>query len=323
MIGIVLAAGKGTRLQNHKITNKSLIKIGNICVIDHIIKMLVNQNVNKIIIVVNHNRNKIMEHVGNYYLNVPIQYIYQEELKGVAHAILCAKNVIDDDFIMCLGDEILINDHLSEMINYFYQEKLYCLCGTYIDNDDYSGKPLAYDLDDNKYIVNVTEKAKKFTNEYRGIGECIFKRETIGLLDILKENPTRKELEMGDWIQSIINKYKLVKLYNVADNCININYPKDLDYINYLSNKQYISKYNDLVFIILNHNNYQLTINAVQSILSCDNYANIIIADNASTNDAWNILNKKYSNNNNIVLIRNEKNEGYARGNNFALRKVP
>lgn len=322
MIGIILAAGQGSRLSNQEIPNKSLIKIGNDCIIDYNLKMLAKQNVRKIIIVVNHNRQAIMDYVGDFYLGIPIQYVFQKELKGVAHAVLCAKNLLDDDFIMCMEDEILINERLSEMIKYFYQENLFCLCGAYINNNDYSGKPLAYDLDSNNYIINVTEKAKSFSNEYRGIGECIFKKDTIELLNVLQENAIRKELEMGDWIQAVINKYKYVKLFNLADNCINVNYFEDIEYIKNLSINENISKYYDLVFIILNYNNYQLTIKAVKNVLSCDKYANIIIVDNASTNNAWEKLNNNFKNKENICLIRNSKNEGYARGNNFALNKL-
>lgn len=81
-------------------------------------------------------------------------------------------------------------------------------------------------------------------------------------------------------------------------------------------------KYSNLAYIILNYNNYILTINAVENILSFNSNSKIIIVDNASTNNSWNTLNEKYHNNEYVFLIKNNKNEGYAKGNNVGLKEA-
>jgi GT2 family glycosyltransferase len=76
--------------------------------------------------------------------------------------------------------------------------------------------------------------------------------------------------------------------------------------------------------VILNYVNYKDTIECVESIM--DQYNNneisyeIIIVDNCSPNESFNKLKLKYSKINRIHILKNEKNEGFARGNNRGIR---
>lgn len=80
----------------------------------------------------------------------------------------------------------------------------------------------------------------------------------------------------------------------------------------------------DIAIIILNYNNYMLTMEAVESIRSMTKDINIVVVDNYSPNESWTELNKfktKYDGDN-FYLIRTEKNLGYACGNNFGIQFV-
>lgn len=85
-----------------------------------------------------------------------------------------------------------------------------------------------------------------------------------------------------------------------------------------------MEKLSDIAIIILNYNNYQLTIEAVESIHSMTKDINIVVVDNYSPNESWTELNKYKNKNdrNNLYLIRTEKNTGYACGNNFGIQFV-
>lgn len=69
--------------------------------------------------------------------------------------------------------------------------------------------------------------------------------------------------------------------------------------------------------IILNYLNYWDTIECIES-LEKDTYLEkrIIVVDNGSLNESWNMLSERYDNQNHIYLLKTEKNEGFARGNN-------
>ena len=74
--------------------------------------------------------------------------------------------------------------------------------------------------------------------------------------------------------------------------------------------------------IILNYNTYEMT-NKCVALLKTLNYPNldIIVVDNASTNDSYEILHENFKNTD-TLLIKSPKNGGYAYGNNIGLRKA-
>jgi GT2 family glycosyltransferase len=86
--------------------------------------------------------------------------------------------------------------------------------------------------------------------------------------------------------------------------------------------------------VILNYKNFQDTVNCVNSIINNDNkdYL-IIVVDNDSKNDSLNIIQKQLNNSikiqywtgelaegTEVLLVQNNKNTGYAAGNNVGLR---
>lgn len=234
MVGVVLAAGKGTRLAELNLKHKSFAIVKKKHIINFSLDLLIGNDesaplVNEIIIVVGYNKEVIIETLGSCYRGVPIKYVHQKELKGVAHAILTAREVIKEDFIMCLADEILINPNLDGMIKDFYEKDAICVCGGVYDSNDFSGKPIAYDLDSENRILKVTEKPEIYPNDFRGVGECIFKKECLEYLSKLKPNAKRGELEMGDWIQMAADDKGSAYIYKLADAYVNINYAKDIE----------------------------------------------------------------------------------------------
>lgn len=239
MVGVILAAGKGSRLAELNLKHKSFAVVQKKHIINFSLDMLVgsyatNPLVNEIIIVVGYNKEVIMESLGNNYRGVPLTYVHQAELKGIAHAILTAKDFIKEDFIMCLADEILLNPNMASMIEYFKETNAICVCGGIVDENDLSGKPIAYDVDALNTIIKVTEKPDSYPNAFRGVGECIFKKECLEYLQNLKPNAKRGELEMGDWIQMVVSDKGTAKIFKLADAYVNINYAHDIEIANKL-----------------------------------------------------------------------------------------
>lgn len=77
-----------------------------------------------------------------------------------------------------------------------------------------------------------------------------------------------------------------------------------------------------LAIIILNYENYQMTKKCVQNLLDLSLNYNIIIVDNASKNNSYEILKKEYKQIENIKVIKTEKNGGYAYGNNIGIKEA-
>lgn len=71
---------------------------------------------------------------------------------------------------------------------------------------------------------------------------------------------------------------------------------------------------------IINYNKYEKTIECIESIFEtakCD--YKIYMLDNASANESYDVLSEKYDGNEKIVLIKSDKNLGYAKGNNLCI----
>ena len=74
-------------------------------------------------------------------------------------------------------------------------------------------------------------------------------------------------------------------------------------------------------FVVLNYNNYAESIACVESILAISgkNYF-IVIVDNDSPNDSFDVLFEKYGQHSNIRVISSGRNGGYSYGNNCGIK---
>ena len=77
----------------------------------------------------------------------------------------------------------------------------------------------------------------------------------------------------------------------------------------------------DIVFVILHFKTFEDTIACIESIrerIDSDNYS-IIVVDNGSNNGSYEILSQKYKDSNDVILIKNEMNMGFAKGLNIGI----
>ena len=110
MKGIILHGGHGTRLRPLTHTGpKQLLKIANKPMSQYALEDLKNAGITEIAIIIG---DVYPEKVKNYYgdgksFGLDITYVYQDEPKGIAHAIgLCKEFVGNDKFVVYLGDTI-------------------------------------------------------------------------------------------------------------------------------------------------------------------------------------------------------------------------
>ncbi len=75
-----------------------------------------------------------------------------------------------------------------------------------------------------------------------------------------------------------------------------------------------------LAIIVLNYKNYSDTITCVGKLIETGVKAEIIIVDNASPNESYELLSKKYIGIENISVISSGKNGGYSAGNNYGVK---
>lgn len=77
----------------------------------------------------------------------------------------------------------------------------------------------------------------------------------------------------------------------------------------------------DRVAIILNYMNFNDTIKIVEKLILSNSMDHIIIVDNASNNNSFDVLSEHFIDDN-VEVVRTPRNNGYAYGNNFGARKA-
>ncbi len=78
----------------------------------------------------------------------------------------------------------------------------------------------------------------------------------------------------------------------------------------------------DIAILILNYNNYNLTIECVNNLIKIKSQYQIVIVDNNSPNDSYKLLSDEFSCYENIAVIKSEYNGGYSYGNNYGIKYI-
>ena len=118
MQAIILCGGLSTRLgKTTEQLPKVLLKIGNRTVLEWQIALLSTAGVNEVILASGHLHDVLIQHVGDKYAGVKIQYAKEEKPLGTGGAIQNAFRLVKDFPVFVLhGDILLKNISLADML---------------------------------------------------------------------------------------------------------------------------------------------------------------------------------------------------------------
>ncbi|MBI5216053.1 MAG: NTP transferase domain-containing protein [Ignavibacteriae bacterium] len=107
MLAVIPVAGVGSRLRPHTYSlPKVLLNVAGKPIIGHILDKIIADGFTEATIIVGYMGEKIKEYVHANY-SIKVDFIEQEERKGLAHAIHLAKGTLTDEpFLIILGDTI-------------------------------------------------------------------------------------------------------------------------------------------------------------------------------------------------------------------------
>ncbi len=108
MQAVIPAAGKGTRLRPLTETKpKALVEIAGRPLLSHIFDRLIDLPITEAVVIIGYRGDQVIEQFGTRYDDLPLTYVRQEEQLGLAHAIAQAESVVEGDFLVFNGDNIL------------------------------------------------------------------------------------------------------------------------------------------------------------------------------------------------------------------------
>lgn len=225
MIGLIPAAGSGTRMMPFtKAMPKELFHIQRKAVIDHVIETMHEYaKIDKIFVVVGSHKGAIIDHVGDGSMQnkgkLKVAYLFQEERKGLAHAIYQAKQFINEDFLVHAGDSFIHpKDEIKEAIKEFEEEKPFAVVLAKEVED-----PTKYGIlkiDKKGYLIDAIEKptmeqAKTFkteTGKYLCVSPIYLFRKEI--FDYIEKTPVgaKNEYQITDSIMFALKDGKKIRI---------------------------------------------------------------------------------------------------------------
>jgi dTDP-glucose pyrophosphorylase len=231
MKALILAGGRGKRIDELSVQrNKCMIPIKGRPVIEFSLNCAVATEVDEIVIVVGYRAEEIINAYGTNYKGKRIRYVIQWEQKGLVHAIECARETIaGDDFLLLLGDEVLVNPRHQTMIDEFNRDNLFIICGVLtVENKELIKRTYTLIQDDNRVMYRLVEKPRNPFNHFMGTGDCVFRNGIFDYIAVTPIHHERKEKELPDLIQCAIDDGKTVKSFLICDKYSNINLEDDI-----------------------------------------------------------------------------------------------
>jgi glucose-1-phosphate thymidylyltransferase len=107
MKAVIPAAGQGTRLRPlTDETPKPLLEVAGKPILTRCFETLLDIGIDSAVVVVGYRGEQIVEHYGDAYRGLDIEYVHQSERKGLAHAVLTAEPCVDEEFVVVNGDNV-------------------------------------------------------------------------------------------------------------------------------------------------------------------------------------------------------------------------
>ncbi len=233
MIGVILAAGDGTRLKKSTGQDicKPLRKINNTYLIEFALNNLIELSATEVYIVVGKQGDLIKEAVGDDFQGLKINYVCQQEQIGLMNAFMQALNVIDSDetVVLQLSDEVFVGLNTERINKVLKDGSSDFYCGvTYEENPEKIKNNFSVETDENSVLVKCIEKPKVVTDNIKGTGFSIFNGKSQ---KIIKKTYTKTPEKLYDLCDSFnyltANGYRGSTLV-VAEKEFNINTSSDL-----------------------------------------------------------------------------------------------
>ena len=208
--GIILAAGKGTRLYPlTKVLSKQLMPIYDKPMIFYPLSTLIQAGIKNILIIINPYDQKLFERLlgDGKHLGIKITYAIQQKAEGLAQAFLIGKKFIgSSNVVLILGDNLF---HGETLETHFAKSRNKIIGATVfaypVKNPERYG---VANFDNNDQIISIEEKPKSPKSKYAITGIYFFDNSVVEKAESVKPS-SRGELEITDLIKIYLKEKTL------------------------------------------------------------------------------------------------------------------
>lgn len=215
MISVILAGGKGTRIRSDK--PKVIHKVNGVPMVKRVTNTLENIGITNNIYIIGYKREMVLDVMGD------IPYVVQEEQLGTGHAVLIAKEKIEehkDDVLITYGDAPLIREETLFSMKKIFEEKK--LDGILLSCEVKNSYAYGRIIKDNGKVVNIIEEKDATEEEKKikeiNVGVYIFKYDKlIYALERLTNNNAQGEYYLTDVVKILSESGANIETYVTLD----------------------------------------------------------------------------------------------------------
>lgn len=232
LMGVILAAGKGTRMRPFsEHYPKPILPLGGRPLIAHQLEMLKSVGVEDVVIVIGHLGHEVVSALGDgERFGVHIRYVEQGETLGIAHAVYKLERHVDRPFFLFLGDIYFETENLGSM-----PDRLMgpggadgVLAVKREDDAEKIRRNFVVLTEANGRVHRVVEKPRFAKTNLKGCGIYLFDQSFFDAVRRTPRTAMRDEYEITDAVQIYIDDGYRVEAAEVIRDDLNLSYPMDL-----------------------------------------------------------------------------------------------
>lgn len=222
---LIPAAGEGLRARPQtKAIPKGMLRVGGKPILHHTVELVRDQmGIDRIILVTGHLGGVIRDYFQDgHWLEVDIRYIENTEIeRGLPWSIYLAKSLVDDFFLVMLGDEFYKNSNHYGLKERSYSGTL-ATCGV-IRTVDHSSIRKNYAVTCSRgRVIRMIEKPEEIGTDLMGTGTFVFSPQIFS--DIAKGYASRRNsLDLVELLDSLCVAGQWVHAFELEGEYVNIN----------------------------------------------------------------------------------------------------
>jgi len=199
---VVLAAGEGTRLRPlTRNRPKPMLPAGDRPILEYVFDALVDAGMDTLVCIVGYKHDRVQDHFGPTYRDVPVEYVRQHKQLGSGHALLQARAAVDGAPLVVNGDR-LVEAAMVEQVCADFERHDPAASMAVLEHPD-AGQYGAITLQ-NEEIDELIEKPT--ADDYRLINAGIYVFEPT-IFDAIADTPrTDGELALTDTIARLMDR---------------------------------------------------------------------------------------------------------------------